>query len=756
MSTSLPSPFRATVDQNFITKASCFFDNTLKGILRELLQNSRRSGATAVDIKTTSTRWSYTDDGPGCMPSDLLGLGSSSWSQSVRDSESPAGCGFFSLARREPSVTCPKRGWSIDLTEAQFNGAELVTPQIYESEVQDFGLRIDFDVTSRETSRETDTQWLNDFVRYFQLDITVDGKTLTTKLDFMAPSGITGPLVKFSDSISYRVMLTRSILAGSAVNYNGHVVNLPELRSQTGMMFGVNGGAFYGSGRIEVTDEGALPLELPQRNQIIEGHQLFELRKALRLAVLELAAVELKDTYVGSPAAWLDAQTLYGYTGPVLYSRYVGQLMKRNPDFDLYDHALSCDGYIASYAATKDLYSDSGRYVTREEFEDDKRYKIYVEHIEALAATEFPVDPDEFIPGVLLVRRLKWTQASYDLPKYGAWGEELRDFYAAATDWCDEAVLVRTDTDGNESEEELDYPYDTDNVYSALRLEFRSSTSGVVAAPVRALFGLYGDSNDETVDFVVTQGWLDELEASALRDIGSVACRMRDLYDRGDGEGDPCVNLLDDLELTIAKLRGGDHALTLRLERIREASRDAVSGFGYAWRTRIRQLIVTHDFEGQKDTHIQVVPVFNYLYRVSGTSGTVRFDAEGNREPENIVYPELLSLDVASAAQALPGRFDFDILDVGGWHDRDRKIYVEPNFRHLLWSMGLLSDPIAPTADFELAEALRQAVETKRLSSAYFTAILPQVIEQIPLVLDTVLDAPETSNFWLYADRKGN
>ena len=60
---SLPNEIRATIHEDAIQKVSRFFNATTAECLNELLQNSRRSGATRVDITLQDS--TVTDDGRG-------------------------------------------------------------------------------------------------------------------------------------------------------------------------------------------------------------------------------------------------------------------------------------------------------------------------------------------------------------------------------------------------------------------------------------------------------------------------------------------------------------------------------------------------------------------------------------------------------------------------------------------------------------------------------------------------------------------
>ena len=67
---SLPKEIRATIHEDAIQKVSRFFNATTAECLNELLQNSRRSGATRVDITLQDS--TVTDDGRGVQDPEAL------------------------------------------------------------------------------------------------------------------------------------------------------------------------------------------------------------------------------------------------------------------------------------------------------------------------------------------------------------------------------------------------------------------------------------------------------------------------------------------------------------------------------------------------------------------------------------------------------------------------------------------------------------------------------------------------------------
>jgi len=96
------------------------FTGRLEGRIIEILQNSRRAGATEVIIANRDGYVTVCDNGRGIDDfSKLLDLGGSGWEDGLEVSEDPAGVGVFCLAPREvvirsggKEVTIAGDGWT--------------------------------------------------------------------------------------------------------------------------------------------------------------------------------------------------------------------------------------------------------------------------------------------------------------------------------------------------------------------------------------------------------------------------------------------------------------------------------------------------------------------------------------------------------------------------------------------------------------------------------------------------------------------
>ena len=125
---------RVSVSPDMIQKSTRLFNGTPEDILNELFQNSRRAGATVIEVEANvcgdSCAISITDNGCGIdHPGKVITLGTSAWEQDVIAREDPAGMGLFSLAGKHvevETVTHAGEAFRILLAPTAWTGGELV------------------------------------------------------------------------------------------------------------------------------------------------------------------------------------------------------------------------------------------------------------------------------------------------------------------------------------------------------------------------------------------------------------------------------------------------------------------------------------------------------------------------------------------------------------------------------------------------------------------------------------------------------
>ena len=140
--TSVAATIRARVHDGAIDRVTRFFDAGLAQAFTELIQNSRRSGATRVAVVTkvlsqdetsAAIRVTVSDDGNGIAdPAVLLSFGESGWDRDTAQREDPAGMGVYALSKRGCTISSRARGplldlapgWRVALTPECFLGKE--------------------------------------------------------------------------------------------------------------------------------------------------------------------------------------------------------------------------------------------------------------------------------------------------------------------------------------------------------------------------------------------------------------------------------------------------------------------------------------------------------------------------------------------------------------------------------------------------------------------------------------------------------
>ncbi len=591
-------PFRARVDASLITSASSFFDNSFPSVLRELLQNSRRSGATSAELISSERRWFYSDNGPGCMPQDLLGLGSSRWQPGVLERETPAGCGFFSLSRRNPRVACPSHNWSVTLEESHFNGLRLVEPDSYGQDVVP-GLFIEFDRS------KADQLWaVENIAQYMPISFYCDGKLQKCRQSFMdgPHDSVAHKSINFSETIRIRVDLVRRPSGYRKISYNGYVIDAGYYNVES--FETASGREPYGTEtRVEVYRERDLPLELPQRNKIIKSDTLDELMRIAKHVGLELAAQNLHDVCIDPPYKWL-SERKNGYAGPVLYTKFIGRIMTRCETSDMSDYEF--------HVAKENTAYELGNSISFEEFEKGGYYlspgddsmsflaqtTIPSEELESGSGKAYTIDVDtEFAQDLKLVKLPKTLFGGRIIAE----GEEGYEWYARlerlckqGSDWCDGIYIhtTRTDKDGAVLERDftLDDPFDGSHLYDSLSLEFFSSDGSEQRSfPLEAVFDFADNCSSDSVEFMITAPWLAGMPSNFLHTVTNAAFKFRGLAD--DYEEDSMLEeMLNNLETEFAIFSGIDDYVQ---KRILDAALEKADEYSHRLPTDVHCIVVT-------------------------------------------------------------------------------------------------------------------------------------------------------------------
>ena len=235
----LPTTIRASVHEDAIARVSAFFNASAEDILREVLQNARRSIATRVEVTVGAEadadgrrRVEIADNGCGMNdPAALLAFGYSGWDG--RTHEHPAGMGWYALAGTDCTVTSRTAlmdtGWQVTLGPAHYRG-EAAARVERAPEGTPVGTRI---VLPASTITE---EAVGRAARYLTVDVKVNGKRVE-QAEFQARYGHAGVAcgadVSFPVTDGYLSNYEREERAGQAtmpsrettINFHGHLVH---------------------------------------------------------------------------------------------------------------------------------------------------------------------------------------------------------------------------------------------------------------------------------------------------------------------------------------------------------------------------------------------------------------------------------------------------------------------------------------------------------------------------------------------------
>ena len=262
----------------------------------ELLQNARRSGASAIEVRTGKHGFlTITDDGTGVTDAQtLLSFGKSGWNDRIRKQEHAAGMGLYSVARGGATVTSRVKGrpgWRTTLTTPAFEGKEAAVIETAEDAPYPSGTRIRFmpgllreqDEKLRGTVRPNDMAgWAAVYQRtianaaeWMPIPVTLNGTELPrTEVLKNALS------TREAEGIMYGAFEWTGVCG---LNFHGHLVQnarLAKIETLDSAIW-VNG---------DVIDAPELRLTLPARDRIVENDFSHRMREHARKCGLEALA----------------------------------------------------------------------------------------------------------------------------------------------------------------------------------------------------------------------------------------------------------------------------------------------------------------------------------------------------------------------------------------------------------------------------------------------------------------------------------
>jgi len=300
---------RARIHESAVKRVTRIYAATAAEILAEVLQNSRRAGATRVRIAVaapaarpdetatetgeTPLTVTITDDGAGIAdPAVLLSFGENGWDDELVQREDAAGFGFASLARRNCAVSSRPRspdgktvpGWRVALEPAHFLGEAEAEVHADDETPYPCGTAISFQATESIAAIRNAAE---NAARHYPLPVVFEDGTE----DGAAAEEL--PRRAFLDGavhaepwrgLAFGVFRDRHRgYNDSDLNFHGLTlpVRLPAVET-------VHGGTW--SVRADIGDCPELALVLPARKEAVENEFLKAMRNAARLAIYRAMA----------------------------------------------------------------------------------------------------------------------------------------------------------------------------------------------------------------------------------------------------------------------------------------------------------------------------------------------------------------------------------------------------------------------------------------------------------------------------------
>ena len=279
---------RARVDPDAMEKVTRFFNATVADTLREIFQNARRAGASAIEVKRGEGWVVVSDDGCGIAdPEELLAFGRSGWQEARTRREHPAGMGLYALAswprtrvrsRARPDRfpgDADTRPWEAELRTEHFTGQEDAAIYTPETETA-FGTTAAFEA-------QADFEEVKKAARYLPVPVTCDGQRITQE-DFLAAAdhvetfrGVRIGVERGSRTIDDK---------DGAINFHGVQVRLAEgpQRSRLALVRTLDE-TWWARG--DVSDCPPLRIVLPGREEVVENWFTKDLRRAAEKAIYE-------------------------------------------------------------------------------------------------------------------------------------------------------------------------------------------------------------------------------------------------------------------------------------------------------------------------------------------------------------------------------------------------------------------------------------------------------------------------------------
>ena len=297
---SFPATIRAAVDRHAISRVTRLFNGTLADVLHELFQNSRRAGATRVEVETigddTGRILIVRDDGRGIDdPAALLALGRSGWDDTIAASEDPAGMGFFSLAGRDVEIRSrapgAAQGWRVAVPAHAWEGGVSLP-----LEPCAIAGGTEIRIALPDSWVHAVTSEVQAAALFYPLPVLLDGSPCRRR-DFLHGA------VAIEEACGCRIGVFRDNAPGThRLNFHGLLVEcrLPNV--------GEVDHPLRWSVAIDIVDAPVVKLVLPARKEVVENAAVADLRVAAERAIYR--AIGEERTHRLPFAAWTRARDL--------------------------------------------------------------------------------------------------------------------------------------------------------------------------------------------------------------------------------------------------------------------------------------------------------------------------------------------------------------------------------------------------------------------------------------------------------------
>ena len=273
---------KARVGKGFLSKVTRLFDASDDTILRELIQNARRAGATEVNITTTqepgnppATSITIADNGRGIEDlTQLLSLSDSYWEEPTLSDEDPAGMGLFCLANlQSESIITSGRG-TVVLTADVFAGRQEAVLVEHDTIP---GTQVTFVLPGT-----THPYRIREAVRWANLPkVTLNGEVIpSSEYVTEADSHVTDP------ELGVRIRASAGVGAGHRVKANFHGILVPgdvPLNEATWLNEALKASGL--SLEVEILHTRIVQMVLPARNALMSGEGLNRLWDSCEKAI---------------------------------------------------------------------------------------------------------------------------------------------------------------------------------------------------------------------------------------------------------------------------------------------------------------------------------------------------------------------------------------------------------------------------------------------------------------------------------------